>query len=136
MTDAKQILIIEDEATLAHALELKLAGAGYIVTIAPSGEEGLNALKTQKFDVALLDLLMPVVDGYKILKSLQDMPDAPATYVLTNLSQPEDKAKALALGAKDFFVKSEMTLGEIIEAIKKDEAASGEKVGEITHRHL
>jgi CheY-like chemotaxis protein len=63
---------------------------------------------------------MPVVDGYKILQSLQGTPDAPATYVLTNLSQPEDKAKALALGAKDFFVKSEMTLEEIINEIKED----------------
>lgn len=115
----KKILIIEDEKPMAHALELKLKNNGFNVTVAFNGEDGLNFLEKEPFDFILLDLIMPKIDGFKVLEKLQAKKNSIPVIVLSNLSQDEDKKRAETLGARGYFIKSNITLKSIIENIKQ-----------------
>ena len=121
MTDnPKKVLIVEDEKPLSHALELKLIHEGFTVTTAADGQACLDLIGQQQFDVLLLDLVMPVVDGFQVLQKLQGLPKRPGSiFVLSNLSQVEDEQRVRALGAQKFFIKSDTSLSVIVDEIKK-----------------
>lgn len=111
----KKILVVEDERPLAHALELKFGHDGYDVTIATDGEEALKIANGTKFDAILLDLIMPNMDGFTFLESLKKKTPV---IILSNLGQDEDKERAKTLGAKDYFVKSNTPITQIIKAVQ------------------
>ncbi|HSW98314.1 MAG TPA: response regulator [Candidatus Saccharimonadales bacterium] len=115
---AKKVLIIEDETALSHALSLKLTHEGFTVTVASNGQLGLEAMNGQQFDVVLLDLIMPVMDGFQVLEKMRALPAMPVVFVLSNLSQHEDEGRAMALGAHKFFIKSDTPLTTIVEEVK------------------
>jgi DNA-binding response OmpR family regulator len=115
---AKHILIVEDERPLAHALELKLQHEGFETTVANNGKDGLDLIVSGAFDVVLLDMMMPVMDGFQVLQELQGKPDLPIVFVLSNLSQHEDESRVLAAGAKKYFIKSDTPLAVIVEEVK------------------
>jgi DNA-binding response OmpR family regulator len=117
--DKKRILIVEDEKPLAHALELKLEHEGYTVELAQNGKQCLDLIDSKDFDIVLLDLMMPVLDGFKVLEQLQQKERKPAVFVLSNLSQQEDEARVYALGAQKYFVKADTQLSMIIDEVKK-----------------
>ena len=71
MPDKKRILIAEDEKSMARALELKLNSAGYDTKVAYDGNQALDVLKTEKYDLVLLDLMMPAVDGFGVLEEMK-----------------------------------------------------------------
>lgn len=119
LCDMKRILIIEDEKPLARALELKLTHAGFETKNAVNGEEGLAILKQESFDLILTDLMMPKVDGFAVLTALRERGNATPVIVLTNLSQVEDEKRARMLGAMGFFVKSDISVAEIVERIRR-----------------
>ena len=114
-----KILIVDDEKALAHALELKLGFLKYDVTVANDGNAALEILKSQKFDLILLDAVMPQKNGFEVLEELGKLKITTPVIMLSNLSQSEDIEKAKALGAKDFFVKSDIPLSDIVEIVKK-----------------
>ena len=116
--EKKKILIIEDEKPLAHALLLKLTHAGFDVIATESGEEGLQYLSKDKFDLVLTDLIIPGVDGFKILETIQEKKMKIPVIVITNLNQEEDKKKVFDLGATSYFVKSNSPISEIVENVK------------------
>lgn len=111
------ILIVEDEQALAKALELKFEESGYKVATALNGEEALDHLSKGFFDVVVLDILMPTMDGWDVLKNLQNK--GKKILVLSNLSQNEDIQRAFKLGATDFAVKSDTSLSGVVERIDK-----------------
>lgn len=111
----KKILIVEDERPLAHALELKFTHEGYDVTVAPDGVEGLKVANATKFDMILLDLIMPQLDGFGFMEQLKKK--CPVI-VLSNLGQSEDRERAEQLGAIDYFVKSNTPITDIIKRVK------------------
>ena len=115
----KKILIVEDEKPLSHALELKLQHEGFATTVAHNGQECLDHVEHDTYDVVLLDIMMPVMDGFQVLEQLQHKPNRPVTFVLSNLSQREDEARALELGARKYFIKSDTPLAIIVEEVKK-----------------
>ncbi|HLZ14744.1 MAG TPA: response regulator [Candidatus Saccharimonadales bacterium] len=119
MPPTKRVLIVEDERPLSHALELKLQHEGWETVTAFNGQECVDAVGQQHFDVVLLDLMMPVMDGFQVLQQLQSMPNPPVVFVLSNLSQHEDEERVLSLGAKKFFIKSDTPLSTIVEEVKK-----------------
>ncbi|MBU0614011.1 response regulator [Patescibacteria group bacterium] len=119
MSESKKILIMEDEKSIAHAMQLKLEKAGYTVIVAANGSLGIEALKTEKPDLVLLDLVMPVMDGFEVLAKIKDLGIKTSVIVLTNLSQEEDEQKALASGAKKCLVKSDTSISEVVEEVKK-----------------
>ena len=116
---SKNVLIAEDEKPLSHALSLKLTREGFKADIAQNGQECLAMAKTKKYDVLLLDLMMPIMDGFKVLEAIKKFTHVPKIIVLSNLSQKEDEDRVLALGAAKYFTKSNVSLSQIIEEIKK-----------------
>lgn len=113
----KKILIAEDEASLAKALELKLTKAGFEVKVAEDGEQALQALRAGGFDLVLLDMMMPKMDGFAVLAEKKTWSGKPIVFVNSNLSQKSDIDKALKAGAHDFLVKSDVSLKEIVDKI-------------------
>ena len=114
----KLLLIVEDERPLAHALELKLKSVGYETVVASNGQEALDALDKQKFDMMLLDLMLPVMDGFQVLEQMNKKQDKPVVVVLTNLGQLEDEKRARELGAKKYLVKSDTPLSALVRELE------------------
>lgn len=119
MAVAKRVLIVEDERPLAHALELKLRHENIEAVTAGNGEECLQQLQASHFDVVLLDMMMPVMDGFQVLQEINKMAQKPVVFVLSNLSVHDDQEKVLAMGASKYFIKSDTPLSLIVEEITK-----------------
>lgn len=119
----KNILIVEDEQTLLNVLKDRFEGEGWKVSVAVNGEEAVEIIKKSKLDLVLLDLLMPKKDGFEVLEEVRA--DLEFKYlpiiVLSNLGGDEDIKKALALGANDYYVKTQHPMSEIVEKAKKYE---------------
>jgi DNA-binding response OmpR family regulator len=114
----KLILIIEDEHPLAHALEIKLSHEGYDTKVASTGSEGLKEASSGKYDLILLDLILPEMDGFTIMEELKAKKMKPSIIVLSNLGQDEDRKRAKELGAKDYLIKSNAPLADIVKQVK------------------
>jgi DNA-binding response OmpR family regulator len=114
----KKILIVEDEKPLAHALELKMTHEGYETTVASTGRQGLEEASSGKYDLILLDLILPEVDGFAILEGLKAKKLKPIVVVLSNLGQDEDRKKAEEFGVKNYLVKSNVPLADIVKVVK------------------
>jgi len=115
--DKKKILVVEDEKPMAHALALKLDRAGFLVVNAYNGEECLQSLEKDKFELILLDVIMPKMDGFKVLEKMKELGDKTPVMMLSNLSQQDDENKARSLGAIDFFIKSNTPIVDIINKV-------------------
>jgi DNA-binding response OmpR family regulator len=113
-----KILIVEDERPLAHALEVKMQHVGYETAVATNGTEGMKEATSGKYDMILLDLILPEVDGFTILQELKAKKSKAVVIVLSNLGQDEDRKKAQELGAKNYLVKSNAPLADIVKAVK------------------
>lgn len=114
----KKILIVEDEKSLSHALELKFSNLGFQTTVSGNGEDALKALKQSSFDIILLDLMMPQMDGFAVLTEIQKQQIKTPVIVTSNLSQTEDISRAKNLGAKSFIVKSDSTIQHIVDEVQ------------------
>ena len=114
---SKKILIVEDEKPLANALELKLTHSGFEVKVTYDGIDALETIKKDHYDLILLDLVMPNMDGFSVLSKLRESKNNTKVIVTSNLSQSEDIEKATDLGALDYFVKSDTSLSKIVEYI-------------------
>ena len=113
----KRILIIEDEKTLARALEIKLTLSGFEVKAVFNGEDGLSLLQKEPFDLILLDLIMPKMDGFGVLTALKAQKIETPVMVLSNLSQESDMKRTKEFGAKEFFIKSNTPIATIVERV-------------------
>ncbi len=116
----KNILLVEDDGFLGSIMHSRLTNIKALVTVAKSGEEALEELKKQKFDAALLDILLPGITGFDVLQSIRDNPetkDMPAT-VISNFNQVKDKEKAESMGAA-FLVKALVNPDDIVEHVGK-----------------
>jgi DNA-binding response OmpR family regulator len=116
--ETKRILIVEDEKAMANALRLKLEHEGFVVQMVNDGDEAKNLLADNKFDLILTDLMMPKFSGFDLLHKLKEMEENTPVVVLSNLSQSEDLEKAKKLGARDYLVKSDISLAEIVVKVK------------------
>jgi CheY-like chemotaxis protein len=117
----KKILFVEDEAALQKTFGDVLGQEGYNIIGAIDGETGLKMAKTEKPDLILLDLVLPKMHGFEVLKQLkedEETKDIPII-VLTNLEGMGDVEKALELGATTYLVKASYTLDEVVQKIKK-----------------
>ena len=114
----KKILIVDDEKPLANALDLKLSHEGFTTKTVFNGGEAIQSLKTEKFDLVLLDLVMPLEDGFKVLEDIKSLSLKTSVIVSSNLSQEEDITRARNLGAVDYFIKSDTTLTQVVQKVK------------------
>lgn len=114
-----RIIIVEDDPMISEIYQKKFSESGYEVETAESGEQALKLLKQKHFDAMLLDLIMPRMDGFEVIKSVRN-----GNYgdnknikiiIFSNLSQKEDQKKAMEVGADGFIVKSDFAPSELIK---------------------
>lgn len=114
------ILLAEDEEIIAMAYQEGFGYLGHRVVVACDGEEAIAALKKEVPDILLLDIIMPNMNGFEVLKAIRKEPrlkDLPVI-MLTNLSQSSDEAEARELGATDYLIKSNISLGQLMDRIE------------------
>lgn len=116
----KRILYVEDESFFAQTISKKLTDHGFVVDVANDGNEGLAALKRSTYDLVLLDLILPELDGFQVLEHVKNDPQLSRVpvVVLSNLSADGDKQRAKELGAQQFYVKINSTPNEILALTK------------------
>ena len=115
-----KVLIIEDDKFLSRIYATKLNKEGIEADFSLNGEEGLKKMKEISPTLVLLDLIMPKLDGFSVLEAIQkdsSLKKIPVI-VLSNLGQEEDVKKAKLLGAKDFIVKSDASIQDVVAKIK------------------
>ncbi len=119
MTNPQTILVVEDDALLGTALSEKLTRAGFDVTVATDGSEGLHKALELHPRLILLDILMPKTDGIAFLKELRT--DAwgkeAQVILLTNVAATETVAEAMELGSFEYFIKADNTLESILARV-------------------
>lgn len=117
----KKILLIEDESALQKALRNYLETEGYEMISALDGQTGLEMTEKEKPDLILLDLILPKMNGFEVLKRLKENPLTKTipVIVFTNLEELPNIDQALKMGIEAYLVKAEYTLEEVIEKIKQ-----------------
>lgn len=118
---AKFILVAEDDRFYANIYRIKLTKEGYEVAVVGNGAMALALAQRKTPDLILLDLIMPVKDGFETLKELKADPKLKdvKVLVLSNLGQVDDIQKARDLGAVDYLIKSNVSIHEVVEKVKK-----------------
>ena len=117
----KQVFFVEDDILLLEVMEKFLRQAGYSVVIAKDGAEAVEALKTVTPHLILLDILLPHIDGFEILKHIKEDPriSSVPVVILSNYGSENDVKKGLELGAREYLVKASLTPEEIVDRVKK-----------------
>lgn len=100
-----KLLIVEDEAKTANFLKKGLSEAGYLVSVATDGAEGMRLIESGAFDLIVLDLMLPEVDGWQILSWLRGAGLQTPVLILTARDDVQDRVRGLELGADDYLVK-------------------------------
>ena len=118
---AVPILIVEDDRFLRKACQASLTQRGFTVVTAVDGEEGLAMARSHRPAVILLDLLMPKLPGIEVLRALRASAATAAipVVILSNSSREQDKAECLALGAAGYYVKANLSLRDLAQAVEK-----------------
>lgn len=118
-----KILLVEDDRILAKLYQVKFQKAGFDAQLAFDGQEGLDLMKSFGPDLIILDLIMPKVDGIAFLEKVRENPELAGRgtpiLILSNLGQESDIKKATELGAKDFFIKADISLEQMVEKVRK-----------------
>lgn len=113
------ILVAEDDPFLIKVMGTILEDEGLSVDRAHDGEEAIQKLRSNKYALVLLDLIMPLKTGFEVLEEAKKMKIKTPILIFSNLSQEEDKQRVMALGAKGYYVKSDISVGEVAVAVKK-----------------
>lgn len=111
------ILVVEDETSLRQLLTQNLSYEGYSVAAAADGGEGLSSHHARRADLIVLDLMLPVVDGFQVLRTLRDHQDPVPVLMLTARGAEQDRVQGLSLGADDYLVKPFSVL-ELLARVK------------------
>jgi DNA-binding response OmpR family regulator len=116
----EKILIIEDNKDLAALYKRALEKAGYVTVVSPSGENGLHMASKGKFDLILLDIMLPQKSGLGVLKELKKNEQTQNTpvYMLTVLGQEDIIKEAFELGADGYLIKFSLTPDEVVTEVK------------------
>ncbi len=116
---AVRVLAIDDEIDVRNLLEIKLTKAGFQVSTAENGEEGLGKALEEQPDVMVIDVMMPGMNGHQVLAQVREKlgDKAPVTILLTALGQELDVIKGLGAGADDYIIKP-FSPRELIERIR------------------
>ena len=100
-----RVLLVEDDNTYADSIELMLKSEGMVIDTTDLGEDGLEIGKLYDYDIILLDLMLPDIDGYEVLRRLRDARVDTPVLILSGMTETEDKVKGLGFGADDYLTK-------------------------------
>ncbi len=115
----KTILLVDDDASLRQTLRLNLEEQGVKIKEATNGDEAISELEREKPSLMVLDILMPKRDGYAVLNYMRERSIDVPVVVLSSLSDFLNREKCLKLGAKDYFIKSDLDEDELWTRIQK-----------------
>jgi len=117
----KRILIVEDDQMICSMYKTKFEADGFACLVANDGQTGLETARKEKPDLIMLDVILPQLDGFSVLKELKadNKTKGIPIIMLTNLGTNEDKDKGEKLGAADYWVKASLTPAEISKKIKE-----------------
>ena len=132
-----RVLLVEDDSATARSIELMLRSSGFVVDTSEFGEDGIEAGKLYDYDIILLDLMLPDIDGYEVLRRLRAQKVTTPILILSGLSEMDNKIKGLGFGADDYLTKpfDRRELIARIQAIvrrSKGHAASVLKTGRLS----
>lgn len=114
-----KVLIIEDNLDILEMYQMKFTNEGFDVQIAADGEKGILAAVDFKPDIILLDLLMPNMDGFQVLKAIRENTGLTVKIVvLSNLGQQDQIQKAFQLGATEYMVKANYQPSEVVQKVR------------------
>lgn len=113
-------MIVEDDPLLSELLAEKLHNEKFDLRSARTGEEALEIAKRDKPDMILLDLLLPGIDGFEVLRRIKEDPDTKnaVVIILSNLGQENDILRGTQLGAEKYIVKVSLTLSEVVDLVR------------------
>ena len=116
-----KILLIEDDPLLLNMYAAKFELENFNVVTAEDGEKGLKLATSISPDIILLDILLPKINGFEVLKLLKENEEVKniPVILLTNLSQKDEVKQGLSLGAEDYLIKAHFMPSEVVEKIKK-----------------
>ncbi|MEQ9328007.1 MAG: DNA-binding response regulator, partial [Rhodospirillales bacterium] len=100
-----RVLLVEDEQATAKSIELMLRSENMVVDTTEYGEDGLEIGKLYDYDIIILDLMLPDIDGYEVLRRLRDARVQTPVLILSGLTEPDNKIKGLGTGADDYLTK-------------------------------
>ena len=114
------VLIIEDDSYISDMYRIKLESENFEVVTAKDGIIGIRIIEKQKPDIVLLDIVMPKIDGFSVLKTIKRNPELKEIPIvlLTNLSQKENVERGFELGADSYIIKAHFTPSEVVKKIK------------------
>jgi DNA-binding response OmpR family regulator len=119
----KKVLVVEDDNTMREIVVHKLTSAGLSVVQAADGQEAITAWQTERPDIVLLDLMLPEVDGFKVLETMRKNHESVVAntpvIVLSNLFSKEDMLRTKNLTVEDFMVKAYHTTEEILDRVNE-----------------
>jgi len=121
----KKILLVEDDPFLIDVYSTKFKESGFDFEVANDGEQGLKKLSEKKFDLLLLDIVLPQIDGWQILEKIKALETSLGhlrllkIIILSNLSQREDVEKGIGLGATKYLIKAHYTPSEVVAEIEQ-----------------
>ena len=112
-----RVLLVEDDTSTAKTIEMMLKSEGYICDCTDLGEDGLEIGKIYDYDLIILDLMLPDMDGYEVLRRLRSSKVRTPILILSGLSEPDQKVKGLGFGADDYLTKP-FDKGELVARIQ------------------
>lgn len=133
MADKADILIAEDDAVLREVYTKKFTLSGYEIRTAENGEEAIAEIQKKTPDILILDINMPILDGFGVLEKYPKEARSFPVIMLTNFGDEKNRERGEALGADDYFIKSEMTIRkllEMVETLLKAKKYWGDKQGQ------
>ena len=100
-----RVLLVEDDYAVSQSIETMLKKEGMVVDATDLGEDGLDIAKLYDYDIIILDLMLPDMNGYEVLKNLRSAKVTTPVLILSGLSEPDKKVKGLGYGADDYLTK-------------------------------
>ncbi len=117
----QRIVLVDDDRLLRKAAETALTRNGFQVFTAADGEEALRVTRAELPDLVVLDLILPKVQGFEVLRSLKEDPTTSSipVIVVSSLGQEQDRQEALRLGDSAYFNKADLPLGELVKRVRE-----------------
>ncbi|MFP6732895.1 MAG: response regulator transcription factor [Rhodospirillales bacterium] len=100
-----RVLLVEDDPTMSQSIDMMLSSANMVVDVTDLGEDGLEIGKLYDYDIIILDLMLPDIDGYEVLRRLRNSKVDTPVLILSGLTESENKVKGLGSGADDYLTK-------------------------------
>jgi len=100
-----RVLLVEDDPTILQSVKMMLESEGMVVDTSDLGEDGLEIGKVYEYDIIILDIMLPDIDGFEVLRRLRDSRIKTPVLILSGLTEPDKKVKGLGYGADDYLTK-------------------------------